>query len=255
MDKIDLSGQVTLITGGTSGLGYAMAEALTSVGATVIITSRSKTRADATASKLSNAIGIEMDSSDEASVNSGIDSAWRLTGGIDLLVNNAGIGMRTVNDNFMSSPQPFWNVPTDKFKILVATNLTGYFLVAKEITPLMLERGKGRIINISMNHSTMKRKGFIPYGPSRAGAESLSRIMAADLEATPIRVNMLLPGGATGTGMIPDKTKVPAGTLLQPEIMGPPIIWLASEKAKNVHDERIVAAEFNDWLGKKEIKS
>ena len=60
----------------------------------------------------------------------------------------------------------------------------------------MLWAGAGWIVNISMNHTTMTRRGFVPYGPSRAGAEALSRIMAADLPNTPLRVNMLLPGGA-----------------------------------------------------------
>lgn len=69
----------------------------------------------------------------------------------------------------------------------------------------MMEQGHGRIINISMNHETMKRKGFVPYGPSRAATESLSYIMAEDLKDYGIMVNMLLPGGATTTGMIPDE--------------------------------------------------
>ena len=85
----------------------------------------------------------------------------------------------------------------------MATNLTGYFLVARAVVPRLLETG-GRVVNISMNHSTMNRKGFVPYGPARAGAEALHRIMAADLAGTGVTVNILLPGGATATGMIPD---------------------------------------------------
>ncbi|MEW4428136.1 SDR family NAD(P)-dependent oxidoreductase [Paenibacillus pabuli] len=90
------------------------------------------------------------------------------------------------------------------FRHLIEIKLTGYFLVARGFTPLMIEQGKGRIINISMNHETMKRKGFVPYGPSRAATESLSAIMAEDLKESGISVNMLFPGGATATGMIPD---------------------------------------------------
>ena len=70
----------------------------------------------------------------------------------------------------------------------------------------------------------MNRRGFVPYGPSRAGAEALSRIMAADLADTPVRVNTLLPGGATETGMLPPGGR-PAGlTLIDPAVMGPPIV-------------------------------
>jgi gluconate 5-dehydrogenase len=98
-----------------------------------------------------------------------------------------------------------------------------------------------------MNHATMTRAGFVLYGPSRAGAESLSRIMAADLRGTPVTVNMLLPGGATRTGMVPAAGAAGLPGLLEPEIMGPPITWLASAAASGVHDERIVATEFEQW--------
>jgi NAD(P)-dependent dehydrogenase (short-subunit alcohol dehydrogenase family) len=168
-------------------------------------------------------------------------------GGVDLLVNNAGLGMRTVNPRFMVEPQGFWEVPPERFRAVIDVNLTGYFLMARELTPRMLRAGSGRIVNISMNHTTMTRHGFVPYGPSRAGAEALSRIMAADLADTPVRVNMLLPGGATETGMVPDDR--PAGlTLIDPAVMGPPIVWLASPQAREVHDERIVATGFEAWL-------
>ena len=86
---------------------------------------------------------------------------------------------------------------------MIDTNLTGYLLVAREVTPRMLATGSGRMVNISVSHSTMHRAGFVPYGPSRAGSEALSRIMAADLRDTGVTVNLLLPGGATATGMLP----------------------------------------------------
>ena len=91
----------------------------------------------------------------------------------------------------------------------------------------------------------------MPYGPSRAGAEALSRIMAADLRGTGVSVNMLLPGGATRTGMVPEGG-APGRSLLDPAIMGPPIVWLASPDADGVHDERLVATEFGDWLRHRE---
>ena len=103
----------------------------------------------------------------------------------------------------------------------------------------------GRVVNVSMNHATMTRAGFVPYGPAGAAVEALSKVMAAELAGTNVTVNLLLPGGATDTGMVPDDT--PAETranLLDPAIMGPPIVWLASPAARGVHDERIVATEF-----------
>ena len=237
-----------LITGGTSGLGLAMASALASAGAAVAVTGRSGQRAEEVAAGLPGAVGIELDVRDETSVAGAVDQAWSRLGGVDLLVNNAGIGMRAVNPEFLSRPRGFWEVPADGFRAVVDTNLTGYFLVAREVTPRMLAAGGGRIVNVAVSESTMVRAGFVPYGPSRAGSESLSRIMAADLRDTTVTVNLLLPGGPTATGMVPPGGSTGGRQLLDPAVMGPPIVWLASDQAAGVHDERVVAADFDRWL-------
>ncbi|MFC0007503.1 SDR family NAD(P)-dependent oxidoreductase [Micromonospora siamensis] len=237
-----------LVTGGTSGLGLAMATALAEAGATVALTGRSGRRADAVAAGLPGAVGVELDVRDESSVTRAVDEAWSRLGGIDMLVNNAGIGMRTVNPQFMTRPRGFWEVPVDGFRAVVETNLTGYFLVARAVTPRMLAAGAGRIVTISVNESTMHRAGFVPYGPSRAGSEALSRIMAADLRGTGVTVNLLLPGGATATGMLSSDAGDGGRTFLDPAVMGPPVVWLASDAASGVHDERIVATDFPRWL-------
>lgn len=238
-----------LVTGGTSGLGRAMAAALAANGATVALTGRSGEHAAAVAETLPGAaFGLALDVRDEASVTAAVDAAWTRLGGIDLLVNNAGLGMRTVNPAFLTEPQPFWMVPPDGFRAVVDTNLTGYFLVARAVVPRLLAAGGGRVVNVSVSESTMTRAGFAPYGPSRAGSEALSRVMAADLRDTPVTVNVLLPGGPTATGMVPPGPRPAGMRLLEPEIMGAPIVWLASEAATGVHDQRIVASEFGAWL-------
>ena len=240
-----LDGVRTLVTGSTSGLGLAMASALGSAGASVAVTGRSADRAEAVAARLdgSRSFGLAMDVRSESSVRAGVEAVWSRLGGIDLLVNNAGIGMRTVNPRFLEDPQPFWAVPADGFRDVLETKLTGCFLVASEVVPRMLSAGGGRVVNISMNRETMVRRGFVPYGPAGAGVEALSRVMAADLADTPVRVNLLLPGGATATGMVPEEglSDEMRARLLSPDVMGPPIVWLASA---DVHDERIVASEW-----------
>jgi len=231
-----------------------MASALAAAGASVALTGRSGERARSVAAGLPGAVGIELDVRDESSVVRAVDRAWSELGGLDMAVNNAGIGMRTVNPRFMTHPQGFWDVSVEGFRAAVETNLTGYFLVAREVTPRMLAAGGGRIVNISVNESTMTRAGFVPYGPSRAGSEALSRVMAADLAGTGVTVNLLLPGGATATGMVPDGG-LPAGRpILEPAVMGPPIVWLASDAAAGVHDERIVAVDFERWLAARTTK-
>src|SRR4051794_21942128 len=238
-----LDGVRALVTGSTSGLGHAMASALASAGAAVAVTGRSAERAEAVAAELGGgAFGLSIDVRSEESVHTGIEEVSTRLGGIDLLVNNAGIGMRTVNPDFLSEPQPFWAVAPDGFRDVVETKLTGCFLVARAVVPRMLAAGGGRVVNISMNESTMVRRGFVPYGPAGAGVEALSRVMAADLADSSVRVNLLLPGGATATGMVPsDVSDDVRSSLLSPDVMGPAIVWLATA---DVHDERIVAAEW-----------
>ncbi len=251
-----LSHTRVLVTGGTSGLGLAMAQALAQAGARVVVTSRRRERAQATAAELgAGALGVELDVRNACSVSAAVDMAYETLDGLDLLVNNAGIGMRTVNPRFMSEPQPFWQVPPAGFRDLLETKATGTFLVAREVVPRMLSAGGGRVVTLSMNEQTMTRRGFIPYGPSGAAVEALARVMAADLADTPVTANILLPGGATATGMIPDEMPDELrANLLDPAIMGPPIVWLASPDAAGVHDERIVARDFDDWLEAREKK-
>jgi NAD(P)-dependent dehydrogenase (short-subunit alcohol dehydrogenase family) len=248
-----LDGTRVVVTGATSGLGLAMARALVAAGARVGVTSRSRERAEATAGELGPpAVGFGVDVRDEDSVAALVDTACDRFGGIDMVVNNAGIGMLTVNPRFPAYAQPFWEVAPEGFRDVFETKVTGVFLVARAVVPVMLAAGSGRIVNISMSEVTMTNRGFVPYGPSGAAVEALSRIMAKELADTPVRVNMLLPGGPTATGMVPDE--IPdefRARLLDPGVMGPPVVWLASESAAGVHDERIVAREFEDWLARR----
>ena len=96
----------------------------------------------------------------------------------------------------------------------------------------------------------MKRKGFTPYGPSKAALESMSIIWAQELEGSGINLNILLPGGATLTGMIPETFSLEQkALLLKPEIMGPAAVYLASDEAKYINGKRIIAAEWNKEHG------
>jgi NAD(P)-dependent dehydrogenase (short-subunit alcohol dehydrogenase family) len=196
-----LTGTRVVVTGATSGLGKAMAEALVAAGARVAVTSRERSRAEAAAVALGPAAaGIEMDVRDEVSVHAGADDIYEQFGGVDVLVNNAGIGMRTVNPRFLTHPQPFWAVAQRGFFDVLETKVAGCFLVARDVVPRMLAAGGGRVITISMNEQTMIRRGFVPYGPAGAAVEALARIMAADLAGTPVTANVLLARAALSDG-------------------------------------------------------
>ena len=98
----------------------------------------------------------------------------------------------------MTDPAGFWHVSPDGFRDLLATDVLGYFLVARAIVPHMLQAGRGKILQHLGQRGDDAAPGLSrQYGPSRAATDALSHIMAADLDGTGIDVNLLLPGGAT----------------------------------------------------------
>lgn len=159
-----------------------------------------------------------------------VEMAHDRFGRLDILVNNAGRGMQYVSDRFLTEPTRFWETDPDVWRMVIATNVNGPFLMARAAVPGMIASGYGRIVNITMNHATMRRRGFSPYGPSKAALESETVIWAQDLDGTGVTVNPLLPAGDTATGMIPDGFPQDGlSKLLDPTIIVPPLLWLASE--------------------------
>jgi NAD(P)-dependent dehydrogenase (short-subunit alcohol dehydrogenase family) len=155
--------------------------------------------------------------------------------------------MRFVSENFLTKPTPFWEVTPEIWERLIATNVNGPFLMARAATPHFLSAGWGRIINISINRQTINRKGFSPYGLSKAAVEAETAIWAQDFDGTGITVNALLPGGATLTGMIPEgQPEHIRASLLKPEIIVPPLLWLVSDASNDATGKRIVATEWNN---------
>ena len=236
-----------------------MSKALLAGGAEVALASRSAKKLNEVYEELKNQDGrayiLVLDVRNEDSVNSAVSWVREKWGELDMLVNNAGIGMITVNPHFLTQPLPFFDVPPSKFKDFLDTNIFGYFLVSAKFAKLFLERRKrgakqlGRIVNISVNKETMTRRGFIPYGPSRAASEAMSYVMVEDLKPYQIAVNILLPGGATMTGMIPSGTSDQIRRkLLDPDIIARPITFLASDEAEGLTGQLIVANVFDSWL-------
>src|SRR6202790_1675944 len=228
-----LSGKTAIVTGAGRGLGRSMALGLARAGANVVLTAaRNRREIDAVAEEAakSPAAGairpLLADVASEEDCQRVVDETMREFGGVHILVNNAGRGMRFVSEKFFDTPTKFWETDPAVWKMISATNVNGPFLMARQVAPHMIKQGWGRIINISMNHETMRRAGFSPYGPSKAALESETIIWAQDLAGTGVTVNSLLPGGATATGMVP--LDVDPSRLLEPTIMVPPLLWLAS---------------------------
>jgi NAD(P)-dependent dehydrogenase (short-subunit alcohol dehydrogenase family) len=129
--------------------------------------------------------------------------------------------------------------------MVIDTKVNGPFMMARCAAPVIVKAGWSRIINISMNHETMRRAGFSPYGPSKAALESETIIWSQDLADTSVTVNALLTGGATFTGMISENVSdKDRNTLLDPEIVVPPLLWLVCGDSDGMIGRRLVA---NRW--------
>jgi NAD(P)-dependent dehydrogenase (short-subunit alcohol dehydrogenase family) len=244
-----LSGKTAIVTGAGRGLGRAMALGLARAGANVVLTAArnrqemnqvaEEAAKNSAAGKVRQHVADVAREEDCARVVSETASEF---GGVNILINNAGRGMRFVSEKFFDTPSKFWQTDPAVWKMIVDTNVNGPFLMARAVVPHMMKQRWGRIINISMNHETMRRAGFSPYGPSKAALESETIIWAQDLAGTGVTVNALLPGGASDTGMVPGDL-APEGRqkLIQPDVMIPPLLWLVSDEANEVTGSRFTA--------------
>ena len=239
----ELDGKVAIVTGGGRGIGRAIAEAYLAEGANVVPTAaRERDEVEAVAARVADrCLPLLADVTRPEECERVVAATVERFGCVDVLVNNAGRGMKYVSEAFLAEPARFWDADPEIWRMVVETNVNGPFYMARTIVPRMMGRG-GSIINVSINYETMKRKGFSPYGPSKAALESESIIWARDLEGTGVRVNVLLPGRATETGMIPAGVPEEARSrLLRPEIVGPPAVYLASDASRHLNGHRLVA--------------
>jgi 3-oxoacyl-[acyl-carrier protein] reductase len=226
-----LAGRTAIVTGGGRGIGRAIALAYAREGATVLITAARNEhelqQVGAQAAELAGSVhGVLADVTAPADIETLLARALELGNGrIDVLVNNAARGMRFVNPHFFTEARPFYETDPTAWKLVIDTNITGVFLVSRAVVAHMVRAGHGSVINVTINHATMTRPGFTPYGPSKAALEALSQAWAAELEGTGVYVNMLAPGGATATGMIPEGTDTTG--LLEPDIVVPAALELA----------------------------
>jgi NAD(P)-dependent dehydrogenase (short-subunit alcohol dehydrogenase family) len=248
--------RVAVVTGGGRGIGRSIVLGLVRGGVHVIATvgrERSEIEAVAREAEKSNAqasvVPLVADVTKATDCEIIVYAAVKRFGRLDILVNNAGRGMKYVSDSFITEPTRFWEISPETWRLIIDTNVNGPFLMARTAAPVMIRTGWGRIINISVNRETMRRRGFTPYGPSKAALESETIIWSQELEGTGVTVNALLPGGATRTGMIPDSVSEEVrSNLLDPDIIVPPLIWLISRDADEVTGKRFVATKWRSDL-------
>lgn len=251
--------RVCIVTGGSRGLGRVMADALLDAGCRVVITAfREPEALREVEAETARRVGSGRLLSLRADVGSAEDCATVVArtleafGAVHVLVNNAGRGMLEVNPDGFLDAKPFWTAPLDGWRSLIDANVNGPFYMTRAAAPHMVKGGFGRVVNISTSWGTMVRGGYSPYGPSKAALESCTGIWAKDFAGTGVTCNALLPGAATDTRMVPgtgpDRLGPAGQKVLRPEIMGPPIVWLASDRSAAWTGRRFVAKDWDTRL-------
>jgi NAD(P)-dependent dehydrogenase (short-subunit alcohol dehydrogenase family) len=250
-----LAGRTVLITGASSGLGLAMARAVLRQGATVIGISRDLAGSQSALSTfarthclLDRLVDVACDLTDRVASARVINELLNRFGTIDAVVNNAGLGMDAIRRNYLSAPLRFWEVSSREWELVMRLNAVVPHRVAALAVPGMVKQGWGRIVNVSTTYASMQRVGFSPYGPSKAALESATLIWSRDLEGTGVTANVILPGGAAATAMTSGEPYFADKTLLDPDIMGPPLCWLLSREADGLTGHRLVCRNWDPCL-------
>lgn len=255
MSSIDLTGFTAFVTGGSSGIGFEMARELLAHGATVAIGARAGSRLDNACEALRkdgyDVHAVHLDVRDEQTVKKAAEWFDEQFDHLDMLVNNAGLGYNADGMTFGESGRQFYDIPPATFTSIVDTNFTGVFLVSRAFVPMMVRQRRGRVVNVSTSTSTMDRMGMIPYGPSKAAMEAMSRILSQELKDLGIMVNVICPGGLTDTGMtdaVKAQLRQQDSSMLGADILNKVILFLSSSQSDGLTGEKIVGAEFAEWL-------
>ncbi|MGI5970691.1 MAG: SDR family NAD(P)-dependent oxidoreductase [Oscillospiraceae bacterium] len=190
MPSLDFSGKSVIVTGSTTGIGRAIAMMFAKLGARVVVCNPIQAECDTVAEEIEagggRASAIKADISDAEDVENLVKKTVEAFGGIDILINNAGIG---------GSVKPFVDTTHSDWDEVMAVNLRGTYMLSKLVARQMIEQGRGgRIVNISSIASLEGSGHHTAYGASKAGVNSLTRTMAYELGKYGITVNAICPG-------------------------------------------------------------
>jgi 3-oxoacyl-[acyl-carrier protein] reductase len=236
---MDLTGKVALVTGGTRGIGRAIAEALHGAGATVAVLGRDAARAAEAARQIGErTVGVAADMADAATVTAAVAAVEAQFGPVDILVNNAGL---TKDGLLARMSEADWDAVLD-------ANLKGAFIAMKAVSRGMMKRRAGRIINITSVVGIMGNAGQGNYAASKAGLIGLTKSIARELASRNVLVNAVAPGfiDTDMTSALTDDQRsalakqIPLGRLGAPEDIARAVLFLASDQAGYITGQVLV---------------
>jgi 2-deoxy-D-gluconate 3-dehydrogenase len=232
-DLFSVAGKRALVTGGGSGLGQAMAEALLEAGAKVAIAGRSERVLEVAAE--TGAIALQVDLADRSQTMDLVDRAVEALGGLDVLVNNAGTQRRHRAEEF----------PLEDWDHVLAVNLDAVWILAQAAGRQMLAQGQGKIINIASLNSWTGGLTIPAYAASKGGVAQLTKALSNEWAARGVNVNALAPGymATEMTAALvgnPEReplilSRIPAGRWGRPEDLKGAVVFLASAASDYVH--------------------
>jgi NAD(P)-dependent dehydrogenase (short-subunit alcohol dehydrogenase family) len=231
--KINAQNKLAIVTGGASGIGYAITEKFVNCGIRTVIIGRNQEKLKKAKDQLGKlCIPVCFDLNDLKSIPQQVKQIEDTYGSIDILVNNAGINLK----------KEFTKVSDEEFESIILTNVSSVFALSREVVKSMIKKGKGNIINISSMASQYGLPKVIAYTASKSAIEGMTRAMAVELSPKGILVNCIAPGfiatdmsGKALNGDVERMRKVlsrtPLGKLGNPADVAEAAYFLASEKS------------------------
>ncbi|OPY02032.1 MAG: Gluconate 5-dehydrogenase [Syntrophorhabdus sp. PtaB.Bin184] len=235
--------KVVFITGGTKGLGKAMAQAFLAEGASVAVNSRSKEAVDSFAEELKGqqVLAFDVDIADQAAVEGMASKVYETLGRVDILINNAGIVNPLV---------PSEKIKKDDFDRVIDVNLKGTFYATQAFGKRMVQQGSGRILSIASQVALFGEKGFLPYAIAKSGLMLMTRELAFEWSRHGVTLCAVAPGfikGGMNEGLIRKEVfvnylsgRTPMGRMGTVEELVSTILFLASDNARYINGETIV---------------